>query len=237
MRYLGNLFRFTLNKPSYSQDIANIRQNWQKLITIQGEISFGLEIRRSRILDAGYGVICKGSIPANRLVALYPGQYYPPVPSYAVMTSTGEQSHAESNFLRHLNQTNDGSYQIHCNHRGGFIDGKDAPSLTAYCVGHLVNHPPRKIQPNVRPVDFRWDDVLASSDKSFNPSDLNPIGHGVWYIDPMTNHAVDLAHYSSPLVGLALLSTRAIKDEEELLLDYNYDTYTATPPWYHPVEY
>lgn len=239
MGVLRRLFQPLLSKHSYHEDVNIIRQNWKKLLNNQEKKSFSLEVRKSTIINAGYGVICKGFIPENSLVALYPGKYYPQAPVYAVMNSAGDHL-VQSEFLRQLNETMDSSYQIHCNHHGGFIDGKSAVCLNSYCVGHLINHPPPQLYPNVRPVDFVWNDLTNASDEKSDDMIygrlINPIGHGVWYIDPTTNDIVHLTNYSEPLVGLALLATRDINDEEELLLNYNYDKYTATPSWYHRVE-
>jgi hypothetical protein len=120
--------------------------------------SFGLEINSSSVTNAGHGVFVNGKVHKNEVVALYPGSYYPSPPVNSLYSSNGDVvtkfNDLKLNFRDERNE-----YLISCNKLGGYIDGKSALYDSNYCIGHLVNHPPKGVHPNVLPYDFSWQAV------------------------------------------------------------------------------
>ena len=128
---------------------------------------FHLDVRKSSIPNAGYGVFCeRGSISKHSLVCLYPGQYYPPPPAWCVASVDGDTSAYSANFFDHMivqQERSTSVYQIHCNNSGGHIDAAGNGPLhgyPSYAVGHLINHPSKPLRPNVSPCDFLWDNIF-----------------------------------------------------------------------------
>lgn len=128
---------------------------------------FHLDVRKSNIPNAGYGVFCeRGSISKHSLVCLYPGQYYPPLPAWCVASADGDRSVHSANYFDKtiLHQERSTSvYQIHCNNSGGHIDAARNGQLhcyPSYAVGHLINHPSKPLRSNVSSCDFLWDNIF-----------------------------------------------------------------------------
>lgn len=211
--------------------------------------SFQLAVRPSKIFNAGRGVICQGSVKAGSLVGFYPGPYYPPPPLYSVVNADGDICLPSKSIFKMINvhERVNASYQIHCNRNGGYMDALtydyENPQASSYAVGHLINHPPASKLPNVRMVDFKWGNVHDSSQDDENGSiwntiqAMNPIADGVWFIDSSTGKPVFMSPNCAPLVGLAIIATNDIQNEEELFLDYAYDESDDNlPDWYNPVQ-
>lgn len=128
---------------------------------------FHLDVRKSSIPNAGYGVFCeRGSISKHSLVCLYPGQYYPPLPAWCVASVDGDTTAYSANYFDNMivqQERSTSVYQIHCNNSGGHIDAARNGQLLVYpshAVGHLINHPSKPLRPNVSSCDFLWDKIF-----------------------------------------------------------------------------
>lgn len=246
-------------------------------------LQHNLVVKPSSVTGAGNGVfVDRGRIAKHSVACLYSGDFHPPPPVEAVAAvaagnidggpvalTVAEAAAIHGVPVQLVQQQLENvdavtsAYQIHCNKYGGYIDAIDG-SLdrvsTAFATGHLVNHPPYQVQPNVAPVDFLWDSVLQSVGLSMCSQTrevierINRIGKGVWFVDmnrkkelTASSGATDTDEASNintvmlsadcaPLQGLALVALRDIEEGEELFLDYRYDPRDVHlhPDWYHP---
>ncbi len=99
--------------------------------------------------------------------------------------------------------------------------------------GHLINHPGKDSQPNVLQAAFTiqpsparhiWRRYLPNCTYATNLT--SALEGGDW---------INADDGQEPVVGLALVATRQIQDEE-LLLNYRLSVHVPRPEWYHPVD-
>lgn len=121
-----------------------------------------VEVRRSRVPDAGHGLFSTRRIARGELVAVYAGVYTPPVPP----VTPGADGF--SVLIPRAVPGDDGRYVVHLS-SGGYLDGAehaarariraDAGACAGWGVAALANHPPENRAPNVEAVEVRWEDV------------------------------------------------------------------------------
>jgi len=121
-----------------------------------------VEVRRSRVPDAGHGLFSTRRIARGELVAVYAGVYTPPVPP----VTPGADGF--SVLIPRAVPGDDGRYVVHLS-SGGYLDGAehaarariraDAGACAGWGVAALANHPPEGGAPNVEAVEVRWEDV------------------------------------------------------------------------------
>ena len=125
-------------------------------------------------------------------------------------------------------------------------------------VGHLVNHPPRNIEPNVLPAPIDWEPSLVPRELITllpNVSYLNSSAKQRALIEdggssgPTQQRSRDLGDWfrasladglrepepegGRPLKGLVLVAAKPLKDEE-LFLNYRLNPAHPYPDWYTP---
>lgn len=207
--------------------------------------NFSVAVEKSRIIDAGKGVIASGRIPKHSIVSFYPGFYYPPPPTAAIMSSSGDNCLKASEI-----SSVQSIYRISCPQVGGSLDSTTfaRSNLPSFCDGDIVNHPPSGAKPNVFPVDFSWNALVNSSQGwdsrsrerlSEYAQSVNRIGEGIWYVDGATFEPI---YYPTdggklPCAGIALVTLSDVEDGSELLMDYQFDLDGEVPEWYTPVDY
>ena len=229
-----------------------------RLLRPKSGLDLKITMKRSSANNSGNGLFVSGSIKKHQLVSLYPGVYEPPPPPSAVLSSDGSSVVS----LSELSLKRDSAYRIHCNSCGGYLDaaksvrGSDSAltsSIGPYVLGHMINHPPQGIRPNVQPVDFFWHDFMEFAKQMVRSKEevtsieqvvrkLNNIDtsepDAPWYIDPSTYEVVPLTANCAPKVGMALVAREDMEcsaEGTELWLDYRYDLSQPTPDWYVPV--
>ena len=121
-----------------------------------------VEVRHSRVPDAGHGLFSTRRIARGELVAVYAGVYTPPVPP----VTPGADGF--SVLIPRAVPGDDGRYVVHLS-SGGYLDGAehaarariraDAGACAGWGVAALANHPPENRAPNVEAVEVRWEDV------------------------------------------------------------------------------
>lgn len=253
----------------YSNFAKHIIYNSIKLLKPLSSLSFSLEVKQSSVPNAGKGVYAaNGLINKFSVVCLYPGVYYPPPPAFSLFSFDNEFSCLKPNdLLAMMNQQQnpaENAYVMHCNNSGGSIDAENinpADDGDQIRVGHLINHPPKGIKPNVFPFDFIWEENLKNfkdltsldlNQESVTKYDekwlieveneatreLNPIGEGIWFIDPSTLEIKYLSPYCASHAGVAIVASRDILAGEELFIDYRYEMSKnfIPPDWYYPVD-
>jgi len=231
---------FNINKSSIFDDCIRF------LNSSSHSLQFKPFVKKSYASGGGNGLFMSGPISKYRVVSLYPGCYEPPPPTLAVLSSDGVPCVRPEE----LSLLPSSSYRIHCNNCGGYLDADKSlrqvdlkVPFSSYLLGHMINHPPNGIKPNVVPFDFYWDDLISylKLNSSRNNevgvdidrllSSVNPIAEGVWYVDPVTFSPVLRSPTCSPRVGMAIVSLRDLMDCEELWMDYKFHPEEA-PPWY-----
>lgn len=222
-------------------------------------LDFTTFVKKSTANNSGDGVFISGVVKKHQLVSLYPGVYEPPPPALAVLSADGEHCISPDD----LSLRSESCYRIHCNSCGGYLDAaksakgfdsKFSSIIAPYVVGHMINHPPKGVKPNVFPVDFYWTEFLDHVRCTVRPDDLSQAevfvdsinnidssSGGVWYVDPVTLEAVPLTANCSPKVGIAIVATDDIKcnatEGTELWMDYRFNMKGTVPAWYSPVNY
>ena len=112
------------------------------------------------------------------------------------------------------------------------LDPKRAPP-SPFGVGHLCNHPPAAVPPNVMMISVDFPSGHFGSSAGSFPAELLELVPNLYDSAPSLLNGT-----YNPLVAmpsLALLATRDLKDEE-LFLDYRLSPNIERPPWYVPVD-
>ena len=219
--------------------------------------SFGLAVRPSGIPDAGRGVFLEGSGAAlGQVVALMPGLSYsvehirdiPGYPSFGndsmlmMVRHDGRviDSRAwelfETNGLRDYNASRrkrDGLDHEALLDETYFHPAVRESPLALLAFGHLINHPPRGVAPNVLPAAVDWT-VQSEQDRSMIPWSLFPPARG----GPASGGAPADDRSSVIVPGLAFVATEPIEEGEELLVNYrlNPGVVGGLPMWYEAVD-
>jgi len=217
------------------------------------EPGFSLRVADSSLPGAGLGVYAgasaSGSISAGTVVALYPGVYVPLVPLHARAAARGEAvmdvlhmarlwgPGALDSILCDMSFEEASSYWLILEEHSGLMDGflpekrvGGRGCMGPFAVGHLVNHPPKGVAPNVAWHEFVWEEDAL-------PLAANRLHRGLWYMDPATMEPVDMPSEDGevrlPLPGVAIVALRELAEGEELFMDYKLSK--PHPPWYSPV--
>lgn len=240
----------TIDKNRLFNDIINL--------TLKGTNNFTCITKKSTANSSGNGVFISGGVKKHQIVSLYPGTFEPPPPPLAVVAPDGDHCISPDE----LSLRNTSEYRIHCNSCGGYIDAAKAVKgvdtkfgsiVAQFVVGHMINHPPKGVKPNVFPVDFYWHEFLDYAKKSVTPDQMQQLQHladnlnsincsdgNVWYVDPVTLEPVPLTAKCSPMVGIAILARDNIESSSnatELWMDYKFNPKSKLPSWYAPVDY
>lgn len=225
----------------------------ERVVTVAAaqQRAFGFEVHvapSSAGATAGDGVFLKGSTPPGSLVVFYPGVSMEPAD---VLTLPGGTRAFEGNeyLMARFDKT--------------IIDGSARslallPPEALECplsIAHTVNHPPGGTLPNVVPAPIDWPHgmmedlirlvpnvsyqhstaaqrlLLTSGSNERRPRDLldlfrASLAEGVREADPEEGPV---------LKGLALVTTREVRDEE-LFLNYRLNPRNGYPSWYSPVD-
>lgn len=219
--------------------------------------SFNLDVRRSTIPNAGRGVFVEGSASLGEVVALMPGISYsaeqirdiPGYPSFgndSMLMMVRHDGHVidsrawerfKSNSMRKYNASRrkrEGIDHVALLNEEFFDPGLREEGASPFAFGHLINHPPKDLAPNVLAAPVDWT-LEAEEERSRIPWCLFGETAGVsraatraGTVD--TANAVDAigeaisadrnVGVTRPRVpGLAFVATRPIEDEE-LLVNY-----------------
>lgn len=219
----------------------------------ESNVSFQVARRRSLVTGAGDGLFLTGSARKGTAVALYPGAYRPPPPQWAVhsdgssVITSPPLTSDQGSFDESLG---DNAYCMQILPYGGFLDGQDGhefEKMHPFAVGQFANHPPKGIRPTVYALPFLWSDIAQLLNDAGRDTDTDTLPRpnymrgGFWFIDPATNHQVDLVPESpahdSLLCGCALIAASDLDGGQrglEITLDYALQK--PFPPWYSPVE-
>ena len=194
-----------------------------------GALGFALQCRASTAsASAGDGVFVNGSVAAGSVVALYPGDVYVP-----------EQ--LDQNTVEKLFEG--GNDLVLGRYDRTFIDGASgarARAANPLAVGHLVNHPPRGMTPNVLQFgfDFASDDIKPGVGAAPLPAHLRYLipNKFATSTDSIKHILVERTRRPAVLVpSLVLVTTRAVQDEE-LFLNYRLNPRLPAPDWYSSVD-
>jgi hypothetical protein len=205
--------------------------------TSHGE--FHLALRPSQIDNAGKGVWLDGKVGVGQVVAIFPGLAYkgtdiksiPGYPNFGIdsdfmisrydgrildsraWTYFGKGEIHEYNALR--NQSMAGTSLLDSN---WFCDESKE---NKYALGHMINHPPKGIAPNVMTAPVNWE--------------TNYSEHTLEKMLPWGNFEVD--DETRVLHGVVFVALRAMHSEE-LFVNYrlNPAVLGGLPNWYHPVD-
>ncbi|KAJ1619487.1 hypothetical protein T492DRAFT_1085148 [Pavlovales sp. CCMP2436] len=193
----------------------------------------------SRVQGAGQGLFAARNLLAGELVTLYPGIHYPAPPPLGADGTYGHSYLAGTS----LSCERDLAYCLTLAD-GSIIDA--TPACLAECcilrrrgprcnaLGHLANHPPAGMAPNLLVVDLREFEGAPPIDRGLLahtptvPSAYSHIGYGGEAI-PFN---ADDPRRAPRLVGL--VAAVSLRDGEELFLDYQRSP-TGDAPWFAPV--
>lgn len=161
----GGLFRSSFFRPNIRPQPPSInielciKDFFDNYVLNQSESQFRVVIDKSRLCNAGNGVMVHGYVPKHHIVSFYPGYYKPPPPTYSIISPSGDTcvKPGEVESVQSI-------YRISCPTVGGTIDATNYPRPSLpFCVGDIINHPPSGTIPNVYPLDFSWKSVLEAS--------------------------------------------------------------------------
>lgn len=205
-------------------------------------------IGRSTAFEGGSGVFANRDLKEGEFVSLYAGEVFPQPP---ISLSFNDIAGKATTIIPEVD-SND--YIINLGASGaGYIDGNHELNDNWRC-GQMINHPPQGTPTNVMMVEFLWSKLLSppSSSSSSDEEDrlrniadkTNQLHQGLWYITetgekiqtPSLNENKEA--YYLKLAGAAMVTSRAVKQGEELWFDYelNEDVMSdETAQWYAPV--
>lgn len=179
---------YSIYNDSFNEQILTILNNKFD----NNKLSHSLLVQASDAIDAGNGVKLVGNdVDINQVISLYPGAYFPPPPVWTLMSSDGESLAIKSanQFVKKLhnygNYDKKNEYQMNCNAFGGYIDGyyhiNNKLISNPYCVGHLINHPPKGTKPNVMKKEFLWKNIFHNNNNNYEylrslVKDINYVG-------------------------------------------------------------
>merc|ERR1712129_583840 len=132
------------------------------------------------------------------------------------------------------------SYWLILEDHSGVMDGfrpaervVGGAGISEVAIGHLINHPPDGIMPNVTWQEFEW----SKNDDDTSKLAVNRLHRGLWYLDPNSMEPVDMPCEDSPLQlplpGVAIVALRDLLPGEELFM--NSKLSRPHPAWYTPV--
>jgi hypothetical protein len=214
-------------------------------------VGFRVEERASSVEGAGDGVfVADGTVPRGAVAALYPGLVY-------LREHQGDGSWEESVVWSAgdgLGPERIGDYLV-TRYDGTIVDGRiDASALeeadeppgympfqgveradlakrpNPYALGHLVNHPPAGVAPNVAacPLDI--------APETLPPQLLRYVPNRYWKPPGDFNRLFGMTDYLYLIRTVVFVALRDIGAGEELFVDYRFDPKRQTPEWYTPVE-
>ena len=102
-------------------------------------------------------------------------------------------------------------------------------------IGHFCNHPPPGRQANVMAVAVDFPSSHFGNTMTF-PSDLLPLIPNIYDSTPSLLKGTYSATLGVAMPSVAIITTEAIEDGDELLLDYRLSPNTDRPSWYVPVD-
>jgi hypothetical protein len=123
----------------------------------------------SGIPNAGLGVVAKRGLTRGQVLTLYPGRYFPPLPDIMTLSTEWVESAELVSLVKptsgNREDDHDDEYLINSIY-GGFLSEPNACSQgltreeSAAWLGHRIQHPPKRVLPNVDLAHFRWLDIL-----------------------------------------------------------------------------
>ncbi|KAK9902730.1 hypothetical protein WJX75_004261 [Coccomyxa subellipsoidea] len=218
--------------------------------TLQERMGFSLHLAPSAVghADAGEGLWLRGRAKTGAVVGLYPGIVYTradyrDMPGYPKVDN-------ESDFL--ISRFDGAILDAKPWGRASLEEPQAAASLGyrerladtlaqlhglerrhPFSLAHYANHPPAGRRPNIMiaAYDFREEDSLRRyiPNVMFRSCPATPLD------SPAFPGTGEKTLPSRPLLGLALVATREIEDEE-LLLNYRLSPGLARPSWYTAVD-
>lgn len=185
---------------------------------------------------AGRGIFVQGFVPCGDVVTLYPGVSY--LPSH-VRRLDGVNDYFIS---RYDGVIIDGAAPVELEVPEG--EGKGGAELEhPFAVGHLVNHPPKGVVPNV--LQFMLDLEVGRLDKRVVPlvptTNFEEIGEG-GMLERLENVAYRQQVAGIEMFGgersvrrtMALVALTDLTEGEEVFMDYRFNPQLANhPEWYH----
>jgi len=174
---------------------------------------FRLDTRRSTVEhpEAGYGLFIEGTRRIGEVVAFYPGKIYPFYSLYAHDMLVNKIPKSKGRYVI----VREDSTEISAD-PAQFAEMRNWCARNPLARGHVVNHPPLGICPNVVAVQY----------------DFMPI-HPPWLIP--NSYAFQLPDRELPYIkGCMFVALRDLKDEE-LFMDYELAAMPFELDWYWPV--
>lgn len=242
--------------PHSAEQLAAFEAVWAAEVSAAQQRAFGfaLSVAASGAGEgAGAGVFLRGGARAGSLVALFPGVSYMPVDLYLLPGGTKRFEGNRHLMARHDSCIFDASEQAL----------RRLPHAATACplsCGHRVNHPPAGVEPNVMPCALDFDarsgtppdvlallpvlrhsrvelKLLAQRESRAQQGGPSPPSSGLLNLfrDGLAAMSDEEAGQPGPLRTLALVTTRAVHDEE-LFLNYRLNPANGHPPWYVPVD-
>lgn len=199
---------------------------------------FNLTLKTSQVKGAGKGVWLGGNAGVGELVALFPGLAYkaaevkhiPGYPNFGVesdlMISRYDGCILDSRAWTLFGRGMICEYNKQINHILSGVSLLDRQWFSIeskrnkYAVGHMINHPPKGISPNVMVAPVEWE----------VPQDEDAITKML----PWRNFDDENARI---IRGIVLIAMRPLH-AEELFVNYrlNPGVLGGLPNWYHPVD-
>lgn len=222
------------NMVSYGNGISRHGSSGKRL-----PCEFSLVVRASQVAGAGNGVWMQGKAEVGQVVALFPGLLYKSteirdIPDYPNFGSGSDflmswydgcvlDSRAWTSFCKGtIHEYNAKRKRTH-SANGTYLVDREWFTVESkhnnYALGHMVNHPPKGVSPNVLPAPLRWKiSQREISDK----------------IVPWQTFSGEQSE--DDIRGFVLVAMNNI-DNEELYVNYrlNPNVLGGLPKWYHPV--
>ena len=224
---------------------ASAEAAWQAERTEAQHRAFGcaVSVRPSGAgAGAGQGVFLAGGAPPGSVVALYAGISYEPADLISLPGGIATFEGNEYLMARHDRTIVDGSARARALLSAEAVD-------CPLAVGHLINHPPAGTAPNVVPAALDVDVVVPPELAALLPNlayrqaepqlllegGAAPPSGLLEMLRKSIRDAGSEEGGVHVLRGLALISSREVRDEE-LFLNYRLNPANAYPPWYAPVD-
>jgi len=213
-----NIHKATLelndNPPAneeYEEELAH------RLIQLNG---FVLDIKKSMIPNAGYGVFLKGTyVSAGTVMVLFPGLVH--------LAQYLTNDYVDSTLLP------DPEYFLMARMDGSIIDGRSARKTpyNPYGFGHMVNHPPRHTDPNVLQLTYDFPGDPFGIEEF--PKHLQKYIPNLYARKPTLLGTPDR---SACMRSVVLVASKTIRPGEELFMDYRLNPDVDEPSWYVQVD-
>ncbi|CAK9005404.1 Extracellular serine proteinase, partial [Durusdinium trenchii] len=166
-------------------------------------------------VGAGRGLFACRDLPRHSAICFYPGVFTPAVPPALLVDLDGTFMHRFENPDHKENE-----YLLFLETVGGFLDAaQGAVQFPGLLAGHMINHPPQGVLPNVQHFDFVWENLSQGTDTLDLEGIPNTLSGAPWYFDSRTEEMffVPEDHFRA---GLVFLTARHIGSGEELFWDY-----------------